>query len=450
MEVGTLAEVSLPKYGCELISLNEPMDDMMVFRNWFNEQHSKSTSRKVKAAKRVSAENGKYIGAYAPYGYLKDPNNRHKLILDNTTAPIVRSIFQMRSKGMGYRAIAEKLNEDKIIPPKGYYYQCKNRKNPLSVHHMWNDSTIKIIISNEAYIGNVVQGKSGSISYKTQKQEKKPQEEWIRAENRHEPLIDRALWDRVQEIGCKKHKPRRGNDGGTYMFTGLLRCADCGYKLRAQVERRKKADGSETKYISYLCCHYSSGGKAACTAHIIYENALAELVMDYIRTHAFMVDCNEERIMEAIFTAQNTETTSYRAAYQGELEAHKKQIGKLDLLCDTLVEDRATGVVPEATFKRQIQKYEQDRVERLQAIKTLEQRIKAIRQETDNAETWVRLMKHYKGLETLGAEALLRLIDKIIVSEPQKIGGKRIHDIQIVYKYVGNVDRLGISGAVSQ
>jgi len=106
LDVGNLAEVFLPEHGCELISLNEKLDDMMVFRNWFNEQHSKTTSVKVKAGKRISAQNGKFVGAYAPYGYKKNPENRHGLVIDENTAGIVRRIFDMRASGIGFRAIA--------------------------------------------------------------------------------------------------------------------------------------------------------------------------------------------------------------------------------------------------------------------------------------------------------------------------------------------------------
>jgi hypothetical protein len=174
---------------------------------------------------------------------------------------------------------------------------------------------------------------------------------------------------------------------------------------------------------------------------------LSELVVDHIRTHALMVEYNEDLIIEAILSAQSNETMSYRAAYQSELEAHKKQIAKLDLLIENLYEDRVTGVVPESLFKRQIQKYEQDRVDRLQSVETLEQRIKSMKQNTDNASTWANLMKRYTELENLDAETLLLLIDKIIIGEPQKIDGKRICDIQVVYNYVGDVDKLGLTEA---
>ena len=445
LEVGNLAEVFLPQHGCELISLNEKLDDMMVFRNWFNEQHSKSTSKKVKAAKRICAEHGKFLGTYAPYGFMKDPSNRHGLVIDENTAPIVRSIFEMRASGMGFRAIACKLNEDGVTAPREYYYQNRKRKNPIVTNRLWNESTVKTIIRNEAYIGNLVQGKVGTVSYKNNKLVGKPQEEWIRTEGTHTPIIERELWDRVQNFTHKNYRPRRRKDGGTNLFTGILHCADCDFKMRSNVDRGKRKNGEEYKYVSYICNNYARSGKSACTCHGIYENALISLVVEHIRRHALMVECNEERIIENILSAQTNEAVSYKAAYQSELEAHKKQIAKLDLIVENLYEDRVTGVVPESMFKRQIQKYEQERVDRLQAVETLESRIRTMKQNTDNASTWATLMKRYTKLETLDSETLLLLIDKIVVHEAQIIGNKRICDIRIVYNYVGDVERLHLS-----
>ena len=219
--------------------------------------------------------------------------------------------------------------------------------------------------------------------------------------------------------------------------------------MRANVERGKRKKGEEYKYVSYMCGNYARSGKSACTCHSIYEKALSELVIEHIREHARMVVCKENRIIEALITAQSNETMSYRAAYESELEAHKKQINKLDLLIENLYEDKVKGVVPETMFKRLIQKYEQDRVDRLQAVETLERRIKSIKQNNDDASTWTKLMKQYTELELLDTETLLLLIDKIIVSETQKICGRRICDIQIIYNYVGDIDKLGLESILA-
>ncbi|MCL2698408.1 MAG: recombinase family protein [Oscillospiraceae bacterium] len=442
LEVGNLAEVFLPDHNCELISLSEKLDDMMVFRNWFNEQHSKSTSNKVRASRRICAENGKYMGAYAPYGYIKSPDNRHKLIPNLNTAPIVQRIFEMRAVGTGYRAIAARLNNDGIISPREYYYQSKSCKNPWKTNRLWTETTIKDMIKSEVYIGNLVQGKSGTISYKNPKQINKPKDEWIRVEGALEPLIDLELWNRVQALSRKKHKSRQRNDGEINLFTGLLYCSDCGFKLRGQTERRKRKDGSVAVRVSYMCGTYAHSGKNACTIHSVSETVLNDLILTQIRTHASMVELNGERIIEAIIIAQSNETLSYRAAYQSELESHEKQIEKLDLLIENLYEDKVSGLIPASLFKRQIMKYEQDRTACQQSIETLKQRIESVKLNTGNASNWSEIIKKYTLLETLTPEILFLLIDKIIIGEAEIVEGKRVCDVKIIYNYVGNFENV--------
>jgi hypothetical protein len=221
---------------------------------------------------------------------------------------------------------------------------------------------------------------------------------------------------------------------------------DCGFKLRAQVERRDRNDGSLYSRNYYTCGSYAKSGKTACTIHCVPETALIDLVSEHIRKHALMVERNEERIIEMILTMQKSETVSYRAAYLGEIESHRKQINKLDLIIENLYNDRVTGVVTEDMFKRYVAKYEQERVDRLQSVETLESRVRTIKENADNAQTWTRLIKRYTELESLDAETLLLLIDKIIIGESELIGKDRIREIKVIYNYVGDIDRLRLSG----
>ena len=450
LEVGNLAEVFLPQHGCELVSLNEKLDDMMVFRNWFNEQHSKETSKKVKAVRRMCAQSGKFLGTYAPYGFMKDPQNRHRLIHDEQTVPIVRMIFELRAQGKGFRAIAVILNEQGVVPPKDYYYQSRGAENPTRVNHLWNENTMKIILRNEAYIGNIVQAKVGTASYKDHRTVRKPKEEWIRADGTHEPIISLELWDRAQAIDLRKYKPRKRSDGTTSIFTGLVYCADCGFRMRNQNERHTKKDGTERRYSAFLCGNYARSGKLACTTHTINEDDLRGLVIAHIRKCARMVEQDEQRIVDEILARRNTESVSNRAAYTGELKSHRDRLAMLDRLIAKLYEDRVTGSIPEAVFHSLIQKYERERVSRTQAAEHLESRISAIREDTDSANTWARLIKRYMRLETLDAETLLMLVDRIVVSEAKKVDGRRVRDVEVVYNYVGNVDWLEETGAAER
>ena len=442
LEVGNLAEVFLPEHGCELVSLNEKIDEMMFLRNWFNEQYCSSTSKKVKAAKKICAENGKFLGSYAPYGYRKNPENKHKLVVDEDTAPIVRKIFELRAQGKGYKLIAAYLNEAGIAAPRDYYYQQKGEANPVRSNHLWNDRTVNFILQSEAYIGNTVQGKVGTVSYKNRTIVSKPKDDWIIAEGTHEPLIGRDIWDKVQEIGQKRYQPRIKSDGTFSIFSGLLVCADCGFKMRSHTKKKTRKDGSLYEHPTFICGNYARSGKMACTAHFISEDALKELVAEQIREHARLVKHDEKRIVAQILRLQNDEATSSRAAYESELKCHNSRLALLDKIIVKLYEDRVTGAVPVVTFKTLIQKYEQERSERQQSVKSLETRIASIRRDNDNAAAWARLIKQYANLEVLSAEAMLTLIDNIVISDAQTSGDKQIRDIKIIYKYIGNADIL--------
>jgi hypothetical protein len=423
---------------------------MMVFRNWFNEQHSKTTSVKVKAGKQISAKNGKFIGAFAPYGYKKTQENRYRLVIDDIAAPIVRKIFEMRASGIGFRAIAANLNDDGITSPRDYFYQSKNIKNPTRTSRLWNENTIKDMVKNEAYIGNMVAGKTGSVSYKNRKLIKKEKDDWIRVESTHEPLVSMELWERVHAFAHKRYKPSRRMDNETNLFVGLLYCNDCGFKLRGQVGRYVRKDNSVTKHVSYMCSTYGRSGKNACTIHGINEKTLIELVSAHIKSYAQLAEYDEKKIIHAVLSERENNSFSFNASYQNELDNHNKHLARLDTLIQSLYEDKVSGLVPGSLFKRQIVKYEQEVSERKQAIKVLEKRIKSIKPLTESTSMWVKLMKKYINMDCLDSETLLLLIDRIIVSEAQYIEGRRICDIKIIYNYVGNIDEINFDDSIER
>jgi hypothetical protein len=282
-----------------------------------------------------------------------------------------------------------------------------------------------------------VQGKSTTISFKNPKQIAKNKDEWIRTEEAHEPIIERELWEKVQAFNRRKCKPRRRKDGEMNLFAGLLYCADCGFKLRGCVKHRKR---TQTKRISYMCGTYAHSGSSACSIHSINETVLIDIVSSQIRTHAKLVNLDEQRIIENIIAAQNSENSSYRNAYKNELETHKKAIEKLDLLIENLYADKVSGIVSIEMFKRQVIKHEQERAARQKAINTLEQRVKGAKTCKENAENWAEKIKQFTSLETLTHEILFALIDKIIIGEKQIIDGENMCDVRIIYNFAGEVN----------
>jgi len=415
---------------------------MAVFRNWFNEQHSRTTSVKVKAIKKMQAQDGKFYHAYAPYGYRKSSQTKHLLKIDEITAHIVREIFELRAKGYGFNKIANHLNNSKVVSPRERYYQQKGKDNPRTDGRFWNGTTVKKITQNETYIGNVVSARYASESYKTHKIVTNPEEDWIRVENVHEPIIDRELWEQEQALNGKRYIKRPDREGNLSIFSGFLVCADCGLKMRRNVSRAIRKNGNEYVLKNFVCGAYSRSGQSICTAHYISENALYELVSEQIRSHARLVKCNEKRIVESILSQQKDSAVAGKKTLEADFKVNKQRLGTLEKVIEKLYEDRVAGVIPETVFKNLIEKYEVERIERQKAHKDLELRIAQLSTESNNTAMWVKQIKRYTETETLDAEILLQLIEKIEVHEPLKQGRQRTYRVWIVYNYVGDLARL--------
>ena len=448
IEFGQYTDYLFPSIGCRFIALNNGIDtesqngstDVMCFLNLFNEFYSRDTSKKVKAVKKACAENGKFMGTYPAYGYKRDPADKHHLIIDEDTAPTVRRIFSMRASGLGFRKIATMLNEEGIQPPGVLYYQRKGQSDPRRVNHQWAETTVKAIIRNEVYIGNMVQGKTGTMSYKSRKLINKPEDEWIRVEGTHEAIVTREMWDTVVSIDKNKVRKRDTADGERSIFTGLVYCADCGFKMRNQVERFTYKDGTPGRYSSFMCGNYARSGKTACSIHTIYENALSEIVLDNIREAARLVAHDREDIIERIVRTKDKEAHSRLSAFEKELKTSVARMQELERLMQNLYEDKCTGVVPQTVFQTLMQKYEAERAQKAAAIPELEKKIKAQLENKRDADRWADAIRRYTEITELDEHILFELVDRIEVGESIRRGRLRIRDVKLHYRYVGNVD----------
>ena len=448
IEFGQYTDYLFPSLGCRFIALGNGIDtekqngsnDVMSFLNLFNEFFSRDTSKKVKAVKKACAENGKFMGTYPAFGYKRDPADKHHLIIDEETAPIVRRIFAMRASGMGYRRIAQTLNEEGIQAPRDRYYQLKGEDDPRRVNHQWADATIKVIIHNEVYIGNMVQCKVGKLSYKSKKLISKPKEEWIRVEGTHEPLISREVWDTVVGIGENKIRKRETTDGIKSIFGGLLYCADCGFKMRNHVERFTYKDGRPGRYSSFICGNYGRSGKTACTAHVIYENALHKIVLQDIREKARYVTYDRESLLERIVCMKDKEQNSRLASWEQELKVTSARVRELEKLMESLYKDKYEGTVPLPVFQTLMQKYETERAQKAAAIPELERKVQEQRSKQNDASRWANLIQKYSEIAELDETILLELVERIEIGEAQVQNGIRVRDVKVFYRYVGNVD----------
>ena len=445
LKVGQVMEV-LRQRGVRLIAINDGVDslkgddDFTPFRNIMNEFYSRDTSKKVKAVKKACAENGKFMGTYPSYGYKRDPADKHHLVIDEDTAPVVRRIFEMRAAGTGFHAIAVILNEEGIPSPGVLYYQRKGQNDPRRVNHKWADQTVKNIVRSEVYIGNMVQGKTGTLSYKSRKLINKPEEEWIRVEGTHEPIISQELWDTVVSIDKKKVRKSSSADGYRSIFTGLVYCAGCGFKMRNQVERFTYKDGTPGRYSSFICGNYSRSGKGACTIHTIYENVLTQLVLEDIREKARFAEYDPEQLVRQIIRLKDKEAKSRLSSCEQELKTYTARLSELERLMQNLYEDKCAGTIPQTVFQTLMHKYEAERAEKSEAIPELERKVKSYLENRTDANHWLTIIRQYTEITELDESILFELVDRIEVGETQKVGGQRICDLCVYYRYVGNVD----------
>ena len=210
------------------IDTQEDNNDIAAFHHVLNELYPKQVSKKVRQVKTAGARQGKFMGSQAPYGYMKSLESKHQLIIDEEAAQVVHRLFREFAAGDSGRMIADRLNSEGLDSPRFYHYAKLGRMNPLaSEKNVWGSATVLQLLRNQVYLGNMVQGKRQVISFKTKKLRQVDPEDWIVVEGTHEPLVDRALWDRVHERLSTKRKVRKIKKDTVGLFAGKVVCADC-------------------------------------------------------------------------------------------------------------------------------------------------------------------------------------------------------------------------------
>ena len=446
IQMGEYTDYLFPAVGCRFIALNDGVDtqsgnnDIMPFKNLFNEFYSRDISKKVKTAKVARAKNGHAMGSYAPYGYIRVwDEGKPPYAIDETSAAVVRRIYDMRCGGLGYRGIAAKLNHEKIIPPRDYYYALLGKPNPRRATHTWSDVTVSQILCNEAYIGNLVQFKSGAISYKNRKQRPKPPEEWIRVEGTHPPIITMEQWKKAREIAEKNQIYRRGNSGEVTLFSGLLECADCHGGMKISRDSNQRKDGHCNNHHAYICSTYARGGSGACTSHRTLMSIFEGLVLEDIREKAERIRVDEEAVVKELRRRLDEDNDGTRTAAEKRLNATRQRLTELERLTARLYEDMVLGDIPRETLRSLMEKYRAEQEEKTALAAELDKTLAHSREVEYDIREWVSLMKRYMGAEELDRELLLQLIDKIVVGQKTTVDGEERQEITIHYNLVGHI-----------
>ena len=399
-----------------------------------NEWYLEDLSNNIKKSLKNKREDGMYMGSFAPYGYLKDPNDKHKLIVDNNVSYVVKDIFDMYYKGMGYSTIAKNLNSRNILIPTLYKKTLGSNFRSLAYErygtNKWNCDTIANILRNPVYIGNLVQGKRTSISYKNHKSKKVPESDWCICYNTHEPIIDKEIFDYVQTRLGKNEMPLK--TGKVHMLSQKVYCKECGRVFMRNSFKSKTIGGEITKK-SYLQC---KGAKKynICSNHAsIRCEVLEEYILDKI--NKLITKCNKDFLKKGYENEllKKNSSESKINNLNKELSDNEKKIAKGRLYFKSLYEDKINGLITDDDFRNLRSEYSND-------IELLEKRNEEIKSEILNLEKSQdknieidNIIKKYKHIKELNKYIIDEFITKIKIGVLDKKNNTR--DIEIIWNF---------------
>lgn len=437
---GFYSEMFFQDHNVRFISVGENIDtatddnDIAPFRNILNEYYARDVSRKTKAAFRAKARNGEFLGSFAPYGYQKQSfvtgssADKHKLVIDAEAAAAVRRIFEMCADGAGYTKIAETLNAQGTLNPTDYINKIHSGFFKSSYHqkdHIWNPTTVRKIIGNPVYLGAMAQGKKAMRDYRSKKIIMKPPEQWIVVEHTHDPIISQELWDKAHEsIDLRK---KTGKTGQNQIFTGLLKCAGCGYALT--LCRSKK-----TPY--FICSQYRIRGKQAscCSSHYIQYPQLCESVVKQIQRYAKMSAEDESEAIATVTSKLHNKYDGMKVQSLRQITKLKQQIAEFDEIIQKAYADYAREKLTQKLFSSVYSSTQQKSLQAAQAMAALQAQIDEADRHLAGVTDFVYLIRRFSYVKELDAEILNTLIDKIIVYEKDDGPSERI---EIYFKFVG-------------
>jgi site-specific DNA recombinase len=442
LKVGYYTEVLFPGSDIRFIAINNNVDsanqqdsDFTPFLNIINEWYAKDTSKKIRAVFKSKGESGKPLCTNPPYGYIKDPVDKTHWIVDEEAAEVVREAFRLCMQGYGPSQIAKEFTRRRIMNPTAHA-----RKNGINIpdnrghddDYVWRGSTIVHMLSRQEYLGHTVNFKTYRKSYKQKKQMKNDPSEWMIFKNTHEAIIEESVFEVVQRIrdGRRRLTPM----GEMPLLSGMMFCADCGNKLY-QVRGR----GWEHEKEYFVCATYRKI-KGGCSSHQIRNAVVEELLLDGIRrVTAFARDCEEE-FVEMVTKKTRSELDKSMRDSRRELEQAQARIAKLDEIIQRLYEDNIEGKISDERFTKMTANYEAEqqtlekRVTELKSIMTEE------KESALNVNHFLSLVRKYTDINELTAEVIREFVEKIFVYKAERIDGRRVQRIKIVWNCIGEFE----------
>jgi len=395
-QMGLFIEHYFEENNIRFISIGENVDTIngtdnliIPFTNVINSMYAKDCSRKTKAAHQALAKAGKYIGSHAPFGYEKDPSDRHHLVIDPAAAEVARKVFKMFSEGIGYVRMTKMLREQNILNPQAYfnqqdsdYYKSEYWRKPFD----WHATSVRVILSNPVYLGKTVFGKTERKGFYQKKRINTPEDEWIVVEGTHEAIISLETWGTVQKLMASRRRETKA--GEIQMFAGLVKCSNCGSSLNVS-----KTGGGV--YKNFSCWVYKNYGKERCSSHSIGWKTFGTLVLEDIRTNACVASQAAQKYIDILTTAKSDKQKQEIENYKREIKIVTKRIDELDKIISKLYEDNALGKISDERYAIMSGNYEREQAELKSKCTRLAEIIVKADEAFSNVENFVNLISRY-------------------------------------------------------
>ena len=441
IEVGRLTEEFFPNHDIRLVAVSDNIDtdegenELAPIRNLFNEWYARDISKKRRISNKIKGNAGEPMGQ-PPYGYIKDPENPKRWIVDEEAAQVVRRIYRMTLEGVGTEQIAAKLEEDGILTPRAYWHS-KGINRPGKVKDLppthWNSSSVIKMLSVQEYCGDILNFKTYSKSYKNKKRLENDRENWAIFKDVHEPIIERAVFEQVQQKRGKMRK-RQAKDGERSMFSGLLVCADCGSNLHFHFNQ----GNPEIKYFN--CSNYK-GNRGTCgSTHYVRVDFLEQVVLGEIRRLTKYAGLYEDDFLKEVIGHSRQAEETERRLKEKELKSLLTRDDELDGLFERIYEDNVSGKLSDDRFAKMSRRYEEEQKELSEKIKKLRSEIEKQSSRATSTDMFVSIVRKYTRARKLTPRMLNELVEKIEVYNAEKIDGEWVQRLRIHYNCVGEMN----------
>lgn len=429
LDVGEYIERIFPFLGVRFIAINDNYDSehrnvesdelIIPFKNLINEAYCRDTSVKIRSQLEIKRKRGDFIGSFAVFGYQRDPENRHHLVIDDFSADVVRDIFKWKLDGISAGDIADRLNKTGIPTPMDYKRKQGMRyKTSFRVKEdsAWSAGMILRILKNPVYTGTLEQGRVTTPSYKVKKLVNKPKEEWAVVEKCHEAIIDRFCFESVQKVLALDTRTSASGQA-VDLFSGMVFCGECGASMI-----RKTVPSGKKKYVYYVCSAHKN--EKVCTPHSLRDVTLKEIVLEALQHHIQeVIDLSDLLSLTDVVWLKKAGIQKLRA----RLDKKQEEIARFQKLLCSLYENLADGIIDQEEYRELKRTYSRRRANAEEQADGLRAEIAQAMNNSDNGCAWMNQFRKHQGITDLDRALIVTLIERVLLYQD--------HRVEIVYRW---------------